>query len=80
MQSKTKSSSQLAIFTLAIGFAFINSAFTWTFQNWQLMVTAQQQQEEAVKVAPYDLEIFAKKVGITFNVPDDHNAIKKAEY
>ena len=49
MQSKTKSLSPLAIFILAIGFAFIKSAFTWTFQNWQLMASTQLLQEDAVK-------------------------------
>lgn len=78
MRSKTKSLSLFRVLTFVLGLVFINPVVSQTSRNWQLMVPAQLQQEEAVRVAINDLKTFAKEIGITFQVTDDKAAIKSS--
>ena len=76
MRSKTKSLSLFRVLTFVLGLVFINPVVSQTSRNWQLMVPAQLQQEEAIKVALDDLKSFGKEIGIKFQVTDDQEAIK----
>ena len=71
-----KSLSLFFVLTSIIGFQFINPAFAQTIRNWQIIVPAQLQNEEAIKVALTDLQTFGKEIGINFQVTDDTKAIK----
>ena len=75
MKSKKNSFSQLVVLIFVLGLALISSVIAQKSQNWQLIVPAQLQQEEAVKVALNDLKAFGQEIGIKFNVTEDHEAI-----
>ena len=76
MKIKTKYLSLAVILNCILVLDFFNPVFGQTPQDWRLMVPAQLQQEEAVKIALDDLKTFAKDLGIIFNVTDDQESIK----
>ncbi len=69
--------SNLAVFAIAFGL-FINSIVAQTTQNWQIIVPAQLQEEEAIKVVISDLRSYGKEIGIIFQVYDDKSSIKSS--
>ncbi len=76
MRKKTKSFTLTIVLILSFGLIASNLAQSQTAETWQIMVPAQLQQEEAIRVALNDLRTYGKEIGIAFQVVDDQGAIQ----